>query len=95
MQAELDFTTAACSAAAYETVKPCIKTQRQAILEYIIQCGTYGATDNEIQDALDLSGSTQRPRRGELAAMNKIKQNGKKRSNRQGNACAVWVACDV
>ena len=92
MQAELDFMTPArCSEDALKSVKPCIRTQRQAILEFLQQCGTHGATDNEIQDYLELDGNTVRPRRGELGALGKIRPNGQTRLTPKGRKSAVWV----
>ena len=83
---------AACSREANDRAAESKHTQRERILIYIEGCGTFGATDNELQEALGLAGNTVRPRRGELAVMGKIAPSGAKRRNEAGNNCAVWVA---
>lgn len=48
--------------------------------------GKRGLTDPEMQAKLVMNGSTQRPRRVELAQKGKIRKTGERR-----NGCAVWV----
>ncbi len=50
----------------------------------------FGATDKEIQKALGMAGSTERPRRIELMDANLIKDSGQRRDR-----SAVWVLWDV
>ena len=61
------------------------------VLDYIRACGLHGATDDEIQFALDLGAQTQTPRRYELAERKFIKKNGRQRLTRKGRFADVWV----
>ena len=54
---------------------------------------TGGATDDEIQAALGLTGNTERPRRWELFKADLIYAAGH-RVNARGRKCAVWHASD-
>jgi len=54
---------------------------------------TGGATDQEIQQALNLDPSTQRPRRVELVHMGQVRDSGRKRKTVSGRMAVVWVAC--
>ena len=65
--------------------------QRAAVLSYIRGCTTAGATDFEIQIALGLDGNTERPRRGELVTVGRIKDSGRKRRTPLGGQATVWV----
>lgn len=51
-----------------------------------------GLTDEEIQDALAMNPSTQRPRRVELVVMNAVVDSGEIRETRSGASAVVWVA---
>jgi hypothetical protein len=51
-----------------------------------------GMTDDELQAALDLDGSTERPRRLELFEQGRIARTGRTRSTRAGKRAAVWIA---
>jgi len=51
-----------------------------------------GATDEEIQTALSLGGSTQRPRRVELVNRGQVRDSGRRRLTRSGRQAVVWVA---
>ncbi len=62
-----------------------IREQHQRILGYLATRGEEGATDPEIQAALVMGGSTERPRRVELQRMSLIVKTGQRR-----NGCAVW-----
>mgnify|MGYP001269891993 FL=1 len=79
------------SVAAAEAIRPSTNRLRQRVLEYIEACGPAGATDDECQAALGMNGSTQRPRRWELAQMRLITQSGTRRTV-SGRAATVWVA---
>ena len=78
------------SVAAAEAIRPSTNRLRQRVLEYIEACGPAGATDDECQAALGMNGSTQRPRRLELAQMRLITQSGTRRTV-SGRAATVWV----
>lgn len=49
-------------------------------------------TDAEIQDALGLDGSTQRPRRRELEQAGLVFDSGERRATHTGRAAVVWRA---
>ncbi|MHC4371268.1 MAG: hypothetical protein ACYSW8_26950 [Planctomycetota bacterium] len=68
---------------------------REKVYRYILDCGEFGATDEEIQFALNLPGNTQRPRRWELSHKEqKIVKRGT-RHTRSGNPAAVWIDADL
>ena len=77
---------------AAERVKPHAATQRQRIHEYLCACGASGATDEQIANALGLSGNTVRPRRGELAAQGRVVWTGQHRPTHSGCRARVWEA---
>jgi hypothetical protein len=52
-----------------------------------------GATDEEMQTALRMNPSTQRPRRVELVEEGLIVDSGERRPTRSGRAAIVWAAC--
>jgi hypothetical protein len=78
---------------AADAVEPNAETLRAAVLAYVRSRGAQGATDDEIQTALGLSGNTERPRRWELWKTDLIQAQGWRR-NARGRKCAVWVALD-
>lgn len=78
-------------AAAGEIVKDA-KGLRLAVYREIASCGSWGATDEEIQTALDMNPSTQRLRRVELVRMGMVKDSGLTRNTRSGRRAAVWEA---
>ena len=49
-----------------------------------------GATDGEIQDALDMGGDTERPRRWELQKAGMIVDSGMRRRTRSMRMARVW-----
>lgn len=64
---------------------------RVKVFQHLNGCGPAGATDDEMQVALEMNGSTQRPRRIELVASGVVKDSGTKRPTRTGHAATVWV----
>jgi len=80
------------SEAAAEAIAPKADTLRRAVLEHIQKCGEDGATDEEIQDALSMSGDTERPRRWECQRAGLIRDSGRTRAVKSGRAAVVWVA---
>lgn len=77
---------------AHEAIKPEKPTLKQRVLTYIVSQGDYGAIDEEVQRALGMIGSTQRPRRGELQAEGLIVDSGRRRKTLTNRAAIVWVA---
>lgn len=80
------------SKAAAKAIKPKVYTLRAEVLDFIVSCGAIGATDEQIQLALDLNGSTQRPRRRDLVLKGIVRDSGTKRPTRSGRYATVWVA---
>lgn len=80
------------SRAAARSIRPKAGTLRAMIRNHIILQGSYGATDEELQKALNLSGSTERPRRIELWNAGLILDSGFVRKTDSGMAAIVWRA---
>jgi hypothetical protein len=79
-------------AAAGVAIRPDAARLRAKVLRYIKSRGADGATDAEIQGALDMSGDTERPRRRELQAAGFIADSGRTRLTPAGRAAVVWTA---
>jgi hypothetical protein len=62
---------------------------RTRILD-LLRVSPRGATDEELQVALGLDGSTERPRRGELAKGGLVVESGATRLTRSGKHAIVW-----
>lgn len=73
-------------------IQPNAATLRAAVLRYLNQRGGRGATDQEIQMALNMGGDTERPRRGELVAGGLVEDSGFTRKTSTGREATVWVA---
>jgi len=67
-------------------IQPRAGTLRAKVLAHLKTC-LHGATDKEMQAALFMAGSTQRPRRIELVTAGLARDSGVRRDR-----CAVWVA---
>jgi hypothetical protein len=63
---------------------------RERIMAFIENRGLVGSTDYELERALNLEGSSLRPRRGELHKESRIKAAGT-RLLPNGNKATVWV----
>ena len=66
-------------------------SDRARILDYLRSRGIDGATDQEIEAALNIPGNTVRPRRGELDRAGKITPSGEVRPTASGKRAMVWV----
>lgn len=82
----------ATSVSAGESMEPRAGTLRGRVLDYIRECGATGATDEQIQIALGMNPSTQRPRRIELVRGSHIYDSGMTRPTLSGHAATVWRA---
>ncbi len=71
--------------------RPDTKALREQVFEAIAAVPGRGLTDEEIQDQLNLPGNTQRPRRGELVTLGRIRKAGS-RLTKARHMAAVWVA---
>ena len=80
------------SLAAADAIKADAATLRRKLLDYIMEQGSRGATDDECQVALDMAGNTQRPRRVELFQAGKICMAPMMRNTRSGRKANVWRA---
>jgi len=67
------------------------RTLRAAVLAMLRERGEHGATDQEIQDALQLPSNTQVPRRWELVKAGAAVASGQKRKTRSNCPATVWV----
>ena len=63
-------------------------SKRRRIYEYLRQCG--GATDEEIERALGISGNTVRPTRGSLVKDKFVIATDLERPTISGNMAIVW-----
>ncbi len=70
------------------------QADRQKVLAFIRGRGVLGATDQEMQVELEMSGNTQRPRRGELVESGHVAEAGMKRKTISGCWATVWIATD-
>jgi hypothetical protein len=78
------------SLAVAEKVFPRSGSLRRKVYDHFVSCGGYGATDQEIESALAMSGNTVRPTRISLQKDNYIIDTGLTRKNQNGNDCIVW-----
>ena len=67
-------------------------TLRRIVYDYLTMRGEHGATDAEMQEALDMAGSTQRPRRVRLCELFLVEDSGRTRAGESGRSAVVWVA---
>lgn len=77
---------------AAESMKDSAASLRASVYRYILSRGIDGATDEEIQDALGMDGSTQRPRRWELVKSGRVKDSMQTRRTARGRRAVVWIA---
>jgi transcription initiation factor IIE alpha subunit len=68
------------------------KPMREIVLEALIDRGNRGATDDELQTALGMDPSTERPRRVELERAGLVIDSGERRKTRSGREAVVWMA---
>lgn len=75
---------------AAERIEPSVETLRGKVLRFVRSCGDNGATDEEVQDALSMNPSTERPRRIELERLGFVQDSGKIRLTRSNRKAVVW-----
>ena len=68
------------------------KARRRVL--HVIARSTSGLTDEQIQMALEMNPSTQRPRRVELVEGGWIEDSGEKRRTRSGRRAVIWTMTD-
>ena len=67
-------------------------TQRGEVWRFLVSRKDHGATDEEIQIALKMNPSTERPRRVELVAKSLVADGAIRRKTSSGRWAVVWVA---
>jgi predicted ArsR family transcriptional regulator len=79
-----------------ERIMPRTGSTRRAILNQLIELGPrFGATDQELQHALGISGDTVRPRRVELVEDGWVTDSGRRRPTPSGHDAIVWVPTEA
>ena len=78
---------------AAQSMRSSAGAQQRRVLECLQQAGDAGMTDEEIQNALDLSGNSERPRRRKLVEIGLVKDGGVMRKTGSNYAATVWVVC--
>ena len=63
-------------------------TKRARLYDYLVSCG--GATDEEVERALNMSGNTVRPTRVSLVRDGLVEDSGLVRPTVSGNDAIVW-----
>jgi len=74
---------------------PRMSEKRARVFQYLVDRMDRGATDQEMQAALKMSGDTLRPTRGKLLKEGLIYDSGTTRKNENGNDCIVWVVSTI
>ncbi len=77
------------SALAGDSVLGSARSKRRAVYDHI--CATGGATDDEVEVALDMRHQTASARRRELVLSGAVHDSGERRNTRSGCAATVWV----
>jgi len=77
-------------AAAKEIAGPA-RSLKSRVHEFIARRGDSGCTDEEIQIALEMNPSTQRPRRVDLVRDGVVEDSGRQRKTRSGRNATIWV----
>lgn len=80
------------SKAAAAEIETKARTLRGTVYSFLKISNLYGATDEELQIALGMNPSTERPRRIELVELGLVRDSGRKRNTKSGRKAVVWVA---
>lgn len=75
---------------AADSIRPSTASLREKV--YALIASSSGMTDEEIQVALDMNPSTERPRRIELVNAGRVRDSGRTKATRSGRQAVVWVA---
>jgi len=79
------------SRSAAAEIEPTAGTLRERVLAFL-RSQRDGATDEEIQDALDMPQNTERPRRIELVRLGLVNDSGRTRKTKSRRDAVVWTA---
>jgi hypothetical protein len=66
------------------------KNEMSRVFWHLVNCADHGATDEEVQHALGMIGSTERPRRVELMDGGIVVDSGGRRPTMSGRSATVW-----
>ena len=72
-----------------------MSSHKARVYQFLVDRMDQGATDQEMQFALKMSGDTLRPTRGKLLKEGLIYDSGTTRKNENGNDCIVWVVSTI
>ncbi len=72
-------------------IRPVASQQARRVFEFFVMRDVTGATDLEVQQALEMKGDTERPRRGELVKLGLIEDSGERRESEAGRLLRVYV----
>jgi len=75
-------------------IAPVTGELRRRVYDFIRERGQEGATDEEMQVALDMGPSTQRPRRVELVRGGFVIDSGRTRLTKSGRKAVVWIVAN-
>lgn len=78
---------------AAHSIAPRVTDLQRRVLDFIVE--HYGATDEQIIDAIGLSPSTVRPRRIELVNLKLIQDSGRYALTRSGRRATLWIFREV
>lgn len=81
------------AAAASQIGKAAVDEAR--VLDFIRTCGSFGATDDEVEQALHLLHQTASARRRGLVLKDFVEDSGRTRLTRTGRHATVWIAAHV
>lgn len=76
---------------AAESILRYVTEQEWLVVNFLGQRHSRGATDNEGQAAVKLAGNSYRPRRRALVTAGFVINSGRKRLNKRGRKCIVWM----
>lgn len=82
------------SRAAAASMKPHLGRVARRVYDEIARRGADGATDDEIEEALDLTHQTASARRRELVQLDSVVDSGRRRATRRGRSAVVWIAAE-
>jgi len=73
---------------------PAATAQAARVFHFIAERGKEGATDHEVQAALNMTGDSERPRRWSLHRAGLICDSGQRRQSPTGRKAIVWIATE-
>ena len=80
------------SRAAADSIKHSAPSDKTRVFQFIVQCGKYGATDDEIESALNMRHQSASARRRNLELAGAVIKTDRKRKTRSGRSAYVYTA---